>query len=353
MAIYSVIAKVGYAGLAALFLVGGAGPETVAMASVTGLGLALLAAATLLLRRLRLQLVLDWATWRQLFLGGLPFFVWQAALLVYGQVDAVLLSFVTQDAVVGWYSAAYRVVTIPLFLPTIIMTVVFPALSATAQRPDACAALARRAVHVVLLSGVPMVLGIMLLSDKIIGVLGYGPSFDHSIVPMVLLAPHIALVGVNMVIGTVLNTRDRQRAWAGAAVVAAVLNPALNLPLISYAQAAFGNGAIGAAFVTTLTELFMFAAGLYLLPRGVLGRQTVVDATRCLIAALAMCGAVWFTRELAVVVPVALGGLVYAAVCLLIGAVSLHDLELVRRHLLGDRAVEPTPTPRRDLELAS
>src|SRR5207253_8409442 len=54
-----------------------------------------------------------------------------AALLIYGQVDTVLLSLLTNDAVVGWYVAAYRFIGIPAFVPVILLTVAFPALAAS------------------------------------------------------------------------------------------------------------------------------------------------------------------------------------------------------------------------------
>ncbi|MBI4493317.1 MAG: flippase [Chloroflexi bacterium] len=333
LAAYSVATRLGFAGLAGAVLLGGAGPAEVAVAWVASLALGLAVGLQALLGRVRLSPWTDWGAWRSILLGGLPFFVWQAALLVYGQIDAVLLSLLTHDAVVGWYTAAYRVVMIPAFVPTIIVTVLFPALSAAAGDRPAFHALARRAVQAVLLLSLPMALGIMLLPDKLIGLLGYPERFTHSIVPIVLLAAHIPLVGVDMALGTALNTLDRQRQWALAGVAAAVLNPLLNLVTIPYAQATYGNGAIGAAAITTLTEVFMLAAGLRLLPAGVLGRATLVDAARCVAAGLAMAGVVWLARDLPLAIPVLLGALVYGGACLALGAVSRSDLEQVWLHL--------------------
>ena len=331
LALFSIVTKLGYAGLAVAVLFGGAGPVEVAGAWVISQSIGLVVVTVYLVRAVGHwpRLTPDRTIIRVLLLGGLPFFLWQAALMVYGQVDAVLLSFLTHDAVVGWYAAAYRIVTIPLFLPTIIMTVIFPALASASQDARQFGVISRRAIHVVLLPSVPMVFGIMLLSDKLIAFMGYPEEFSHSVTPMILLAPHIVLVGVNMVIGTVLQTRDKQRNWAFAAVLAAILNPLLNYPAISFTQAQFGNGAIGASVVTTLTEVFMLGAGLYLFPRGVLGRQTIGDACRCLAAGLVMAVVVVLTREFALILVVALGGAAYAVSSVLVGAVSPAELRQV------------------------
>jgi len=331
LALFSIVTKLGYAGIAIAALLGGAGPIQVALAWVISQTLGLVVVSVILVRAVGRwpRLVPDSTTLRILLLGGLPFFVWQAALMVYGQVDAVLLSFLTEDAVVGWYSAAYRIVTIPLFLPTIIMTVIFPALAGASGDSRQFSTIARRAIHVVLLPSIPMVLGIMLLSDKLVAFMGYPEEFSHSVAPMILLAPHIVLVGVNMVVGTVLQTRDRQRNWAMAGVMAAILNPLLNYPAIMFTQSQFGNGAIGASVVTTLTEVFMLGAGLYLLPRGVLGRQTLTDLGRCLAAGLLMVVTVTLARDLPLIVAVAIGAITYAIGAVVVGAASVTELRQV------------------------
>jgi O-antigen/teichoic acid export membrane protein len=342
LAITNVLGKLGYAGLAAALLFGGAGPYELATGYVLVALLSLTIGAGVLFRHVRPSLDIDWRLCRVVLLGGLPFFVWQAALLIYGQIDTVLLSFLASDAVVGWYAAAYRIVMIPVFMPTIIVTVIFPALSAATTDSGSFNAIARRAVHAAAIVTIPMALGIMLLPDKIINLLGYPEEFTHSTLPLILLAPHLPVAAIDVMIGCVLNTRDRQRQWALTAVAAAALNPLLNAAAIPFSQHVLGNGAVGAAGITTLTELFMMAVGLRLLPRGVFNRATAFDVLRMLAAGLAMAGVVFITRELPIVVPIALGAVVYFGACLAVGAVSIGDLNQVRLHLVQRQAGAPS-----------
>jgi O-antigen/teichoic acid export membrane protein len=342
LAATNILSKVGYAVAAAALLLAGGGAVAVAGAWVGASLLSLVVSLVVLWRYVGVSTLwasLNWRTWRRLLLAGLPFLVWQAALLVYGQIDTVLLSVMAHDAVVGWYAAAYRIVMIPVFIPTVVLTVIFPALSAATGDAPTFNALARRAVHVVALVCVPMGLGIMLLAGPIITALGYPASFVHSTIPLILLAPHLPLAAIDSMIGTVLNTQDRQRQWAVIGVAAAVLNPLLNLAAIPYTAAAWGNGAIGAAAITTLTEVFMMVGGLWLLPRGVFGRSTLSDVSKSLVASAVMGVVVLLTRDLPILVPVALGGLVYAAVALGIGAVSWGDLKQVQVYLMRRQAL--------------
>jgi hypothetical protein len=112
------------------------------------------------------------------------------------------------------------------------------------------------------------------------------------------------------------------------------LNPLLNLVAIPYAQATWGNGAIGAAAVTTLTEVFMLIGGLRLLPAGVFSSATVKDVGRCLAAGTVMAAAVVLSRNLPIAVPIALGALVYVLCAFGFGALSVADLKHVHLQLL-------------------
>jgi O-antigen/teichoic acid export membrane protein len=223
-------------------------------------------------------------------------------------------------------------------MPTIIVTVIFPALSAASGDLRAFNVIARRAVHAAAIITIPMALGIMLLPDKIIQLLGYPETFSHSAMPLILLAPHLPVAAIDVMIGCVLNTRDKQRQWALTAVAAALLNPALNAFAIPLSQQMLGNGAVGAAAITTVTEVFMMVVGLRLLPKGVLNRATLTDVLRMLAAGVAMAGVVILTRDLPIVVPVVLGAIVYCAACLVVGAVSLGELNQVRMHLVQRQA---------------
>jgi O-antigen/teichoic acid export membrane protein len=281
---------------------------------------------------------------RRVMTGGIPFFVWQAALVVYGQIDFVLLSLMTTDAVVGWYAAAYRIIMIPAFVPTTVVTAVFPALSAAAHDLPLFRGLAHRSIRLLALTTVPMAFGILVLPDRLIELLSYPESFSHSVWPIILLALHMPLAGIDTVLGTMLATLDKQRAWALTGVAAAFLNPAMNMIAIPVTQSLFGNGAIGAAAITTTTELFMLAVALRLMPHGVLGRETVTYVGKCFAAALVMAAVVWPLRGTALFIPVLVGIVVYAAAAVALRLVSAEEFRDYANLILRRRApIGPLP----------
>ncbi|MGH2369303.1 MAG: flippase, partial [Chloroflexota bacterium] len=338
VALVDAISKLLLLGLVALFLFQGYGPIGVAVAYILS-DVLIITWYIYALRRLGgLSGPIDPRTWRSLILGGMPFLIWEAALLTYARIDVIILSMFTHAAVLGWYHAAYRIISIPLFAPAVLMTVTFPALSAAAKDQAVFSRIARRAIHVAVLMTVPMTIGLVVLADRLIQLFGYPEGFTNSIIPIQLLALSLPLVGMNMIVGSILNARDRQRKWAMAGVVAAVLNPALNLVAIPYTQTEFGNGGIGAAAVTSLTEVFLLAAGQYLLPKGVLDTATFVGALKCLLVGLIMGAGIWLAHGLPVLIVIPFGALIYGAGSLLLGTVSLGDLRRVRTYLTERRA---------------
>jgi O-antigen/teichoic acid export membrane protein len=329
-------------------LLSGYGVVAVALAYLAGMLIGLVVAAVALLWRTELhtkakrgmldatrRMSTNFGLWRTIFVGGLPFFVWQISLLIYGEVDRVMLSAMTHDAVVGWYAAAYRIVSFPTFIPVIAMTVAFPALASSSKDDRGTYnSITRRATQAVLVATIPFSTGLMLLAYRVPGVLGYPSEFDHSVVLMVILSIHIPVMAADMILGTALNAADKQKQWAIAGVAAACLNPALNFILIPITHSEYGNGAIGAASATVVTEVFMMFLALWLLPRGTLNLATGSVVIRALLAALAMAGAVWLLRDEFIAVPVLAGALVYVGLCAALRVVRPSDLRQLRQYVI-------------------
>ena len=102
--------------------------------------------------------------------------------------------------------AGARIVSIPLFIPTVLLMVLFPALSAAAAGNDDLAfnRLARRAILVVSLTTVPMAFGLIALTGNLIELFGYPDEFTNSIWPTMILATSLPLVGIDMMLGAIL-----------------------------------------------------------------------------------------------------------------------------------------------------
>jgi len=328
------VTRFGYAALATVLLVRGAGPVEVAVVAFGSTVIRGLLLSGTLVRAVSSGGRVSRAEAGKIMRGGLPFFASQAALLVYGQIDMLMLALFTSDAVVGWYAAAYRIVGVAVFVPGIVAAAVFPALAAAAKDRRMFTSIVQRAIQAIILLGIPIVVAVTVLAMPFMVWLRYPSSFVNSLGPIALLAPCYVLSGVDMIIGSALVALDRQRPWAIVGVTAAILNPALNLLAIPYAQSAWGNGALGAAAVTTLTEVYLMVIGLRMLPRGTLGRESISTLVRTIVASAAAGVVMVGTREFPLWIPAVAGAAVYAVAALAFGAVSRADLLAMRSNVL-------------------
>ncbi|HLJ81988.1 MAG TPA: polysaccharide biosynthesis C-terminal domain-containing protein, partial [Ktedonobacterales bacterium] len=261
-----------------------------------GLGAQALNLALLLVyaqTKMRLLGPINFRLWPQLIGGGMPFFAWSVVLLFYGQVDITLTKILAGDTVVGWYAAANRIVSIPIFLPTIVVTAVLPALShERVPSSPRFRELTSHSLRMVMLAGIPAAVGTVLLADRLVSLLRFPATFAQISPLIVILGINMPLIGLDMVMGTVLIAIGRQKAWTCVGVISAIFNPLANLWAIPYTQHVYGNGAIGAAAVTFATEFIMLVGALVLLPRPLFTWSDVGYIFRCLMAAALMVPAV-------------------------------------------------------------
>jgi O-antigen/teichoic acid export membrane protein len=298
----------------------------------------------------KLELRLNWKLIRYLVLGGLPFWATGIFLTIYLYVDSLMLSLLTNARVVGWYGVPTKLFSTLLFIPVILSTAMFPAMSRSFKKaPREMVKMARRSFNLLTCFSLPVAVGGMLLAKQIILLL-YGREYIPSIPIMVVLAVTLVPTYLNILINQFLVAADRQIAWTKVMAAACVVNPLINLVLITFYQRAHGNGAFGAALALLITESVMTIAGVALLPRGVLGWSNVVSMVKSCAAAGLMALAVWYTSNYFIAVPILAGALVYAVAGLGLGAIPRQDVEVlgqiggkVLRKLGIKRSMPPAP----------
>ena len=275
------------------------------------------------------RLRFDYKLARYLVIGGLPFWATGIFLTIYLYIDSIMLSYMTNDKVVGWYSVPTKLFSTLLFIPVILSTAMFPALSRTFKRaPREMVKMARRSFNLLTCFSLPVAVGGMLLARQLILLL-YGPEFIPSIPIMVVLAATLVPTYLNILVNQFLIAADRQIAWTKVMAGACVLNPIINLGLITLYQRTHGNGAFGAALALLATEALMTIAGIALLPRGVLGWSNAVSMVKSCAAAGLMALAMWYTRDYFIAVPIAAGTMVYLIAGITLGAIPREDLALL------------------------
>jgi len=286
----------------------------------------------LLRRRLAYRLAWNGPVLRQVLTGSLPFLVWVVFGEIYVRIDVVMLSLMTSDMVVGWYGAAFRIYGTLLFVPHILNTAVFPALVRMGMRESAEDDFARandRLFCYLLAVAVPIAVGTMMIADPFLKRLYGLGAFQNAGLPLKIMGLSILLVCVDVLLGSTLIAKGREKAWSLMAVAAAVFNPAMNAWMIPFTQQRWGNGGIGAAAATLLTEALMMAGALSLMPRGILSRRSLFTAVRAGAAAVGMAAFLTLWPWTSVFAAVPAGAAVYSAFALLFRVIPQADVHHV------------------------
>ncbi|MCJ7571145.1 MAG: flippase [Candidatus Thermoplasmatota archaeon] len=181
--------------------------------------------------------------------------------LIYVRIDTVMLELMKGDAVVGWYNAAYNLILGFNPVPVLFMNTLLPLMAYTyVKSNNSLRNIYEKSFKFLLIFGLPITVGIFLLSDKFI-ILFYGQNFLNSIGALKILSFDILLKFLYLCLWFVLISADQQYKLAICAGGGAILNITLNLFLIPQFSL------YGAAIATIITETYILLMYLYLAHR--------------------------------------------------------------------------------------
>lgn len=316
------------AGIALLLL--GYGVLFIAAASVAAALVTLLVQGFFLRRFVPLRPALDRETAAWMLRAAVPYFLQAIFLVVYMQLDVVIISLLVNETVVGWYSAADRLFGTLLFLPTVFTTAVFPALARIYDSDrERMPQLVERSFLLLLLISLPLGLGIVVVAHPIVLLL-FGAQFEPSGIVLAIMGIVLIFTYQNMLLGHFFISMDRQRTWTKIMAAATVATLPIDLVLIPWFQNNMGNGAIGGAIAFVITEAGILVAALVLLPHNIVTRRNLWKAGRISLAALAMTWVAWALRDAFIAVPIVAGAVVYLVLLWLLKMLPRDELVLVR-----------------------
>ncbi len=275
----------------------------------------------------------DASAMRRLLRDSLPYFWITFFIVIYLQVDTIVISLVVEsDEILGWYSVYDRLGGTLMFVPTVFMTAVYPTLSRI-YAPDKVAPhenhkLTQRTFQTMLLISVPFGLGLSTISRPLV-ILLFGEEFSNAAPVLAVGGFVISLTYLTTVLGIFLISMDRQRQWTRFIALGALLTIPLDFVLVPFFQSRYDNGAIGGAVAYIITEAIILSGAIHLLPRGALGPSSLNYVFRVLAAGIIMVGAVYPLRNMNLLIPISVGAVVYG-----IGVYALRLISDEDRRLL-------------------
>jgi O-antigen/teichoic acid export membrane protein len=275
---------------------------------------------------------------RKLVFSSIPFIVYGVLGVIYYRIDTVLLSLMTNDAVVGWYGAGYRLFDTLLFIPNLILSAVmypvFSKLSANSQ--PALKMAVEKCMNFLLICAIPIAALMIVAAPNIVGFIYHRAEFANTIPVLQALAPGLVFLYINTLFGTIIVSTKGEKKIPISAAIALAFNLGLNLFLIPiYRQ-------VGAALVTSLTELLLLCISIFFVPKFLLPGRSLIVGGKALVAALVMTMAAYLLKVFSIllILPVAL--LVYTGMAFLLRMVPREDMQRLFR-AIRHKGVETSP----------
>lgn len=266
---------------------------------------------------------------RDLVRSSIPFIVYGAIGVIFYRIDTVLLSLMTNAAVVGWYGAGYRLFDTLFFFPNIIINAVmfpvFSKLSANTNSDSGSQSALKMAVeksmNLLVICGVPIAALFIFGAPNIVEFLYHRSEFANTIPVLQALAPGVIFTYINSLLLNIIITTRGEKRIPLLSVIGLIFNLSLNLYLIPRYQQ------VGAAAVTSLSELLLLCVSLFLAPKYLLPKGSFKVIMKAVIAALVMSLAILFMRSLSILFILPVTFLVYVSAATLLRTVPREDVQ--------------------------
>lgn len=215
---------------------------------------------------------------------ALPFGLTGIFVTIYYWIDSVMLSMMQGNEAVGWYNAAYRLILILLFIPSILNMVIFPAMSQFfITSKDSLRFASDKYFKYMAIIGIPLGLGTTLLADRIILMI-FGVGYTNSIIALQILVWSSVFIYLSGAFGRLLEASNHQMIITKITAICMLENVVLNIiviPKYSY---------IGASITTVITEFTALIFCIIVSSRiGYnISKNNIIDALKVVVASLIM-----------------------------------------------------------------
>lgn len=187
-------------------------------------------------------------TWKKIIVFGL-FLIFGN---LYFQLDTILLAYMVDNSSVGEYQAVFRLVMLPLIIPTIFVNSIMPALSRfNSQDIIKWEKLGYILNKLLIIISIPISIILFVFAEQIISLI-YGKAEYGPAIPILKFFAVIVFIRFFAeTFGLMLTTSNRQKSRMIIVLVATIINLVMNLILIPI------YGIKGAAVTSLVTNLFV------------------------------------------------------------------------------------------------
>jgi O-antigen/teichoic acid export membrane protein len=283
-----------------------------------------------------LRLKLSWPYSKIILREIRTFAVLSLLAAVFAQPEILMMSALASETQVGYFGAAFRIVSFWMIVPSVLMTNVFPFMAKSVGEVDRTLRLQHTSVKYLLLVTLPIAAGTAAAAGPIIRMF-YGSGFEQAVLPLQIMSMLLVFNALDQVYWRALAARNEQRNDLIVRLISAVFRIVVGLILISRL------GVTGGAW-SALTSVALGALLLaYFVQRDGTPLKITALGLRSAGASALMAVAVWAASDRLSIVPlVALGAAAYALLVWVLRVLDDRDKEMIGSVLRRRRAAKGT-----------
>lgn len=260
---------------------------------------------------------------------ALPFGINSIFVFVYVWIDTIMLFILQGNQAVGWYNAAYKIVTVFMIVQTVSNISIFPAMSQLyVNSQNSLKKLVEKYFKFMLLISFPLGIGITLLSPSII-LLIFGKQYENSIIALQILIWSGIFTFLYTAFAQLFLSAGKQVTLTKITGICMIENILLNLILIpkfSY---------VGTSIVTVVTE-FTLLVLIFIVAKNMgygISVNQLKDVVKVIIASLVMASFIFFFSEFTIFIIVPISILIYVFILFSLKTFDASDLLLIKKLL--------------------
>lgn len=272
------------------------------------------------------KMEIDWDFWKATMKEALPFGLTGIFVTIYYWIDSVMLSMMQGNEAVGWYNAAYRLIMVLLFIPSILNMVIFPAMSRFfITSKDSLMFASVKYFKYMAIVGIPLGVGTTLLADKIILMI-FGTGYTNSIIALQILVWSSVFIFLSGAFARLLEASNNQMIITKITAICMLENAVLNIiviPKYSY---------MGASITTVITEFTALILVIIVISKMgySLSNYKLLDIYKGIVASFIMGLFIVAFNNLNLLILISLSSILYFFIVYLLRVFGKDDLRLFR-----------------------
>jgi O-antigen/teichoic acid export membrane protein len=273
-----------------------------------------------------LRFEFHWTLAKKLAIEIKAFTASSAIAALFSRPEVIILSLMATRAEVGYYGAAVRIAELPLFIPQVFMTNVFPLMSrAQVSDRERFQRLHERSVKYLLAFSLPITCFFIAAAPQIIDSV-FGDAFDRAVPDLRILALNVAFFSMLSVFWRTLYACNRQASVLRIQIFVIIVRLALSIALI--ARFASVGAAIAAALATALQVALLMRASA---ETGVHSSLLRLGWRYALAASLSGVVAWVLVHSYGLVLTTIVAVVIFAVSCLAAGAIGPDERQMFAR----------------------